>query len=149
MPGRTARTIRGGTALAEATLIIPIFFMLIFGIFEYGRFFMMRNLIADAAREGTRFAVVHTADKTTADVQNTVLAVVASQQSQLRNLTIQVYATDANGNPLAGVPWTNAAFGSGIGVQVDGDYTPVTPVFLLMPNLVHLTTVSIMNSEAN
>lgn len=135
--------------MVQTALVLPIFFLLIFGIFEYGRFFMVRNLAANAAREAARFAVVHTADKTTTDVQNLVLGILGSQQSQLQTLNIQIYATDASGNPLAGVPWNNASFGSGIGVQIDGDYTPTLPSFLVMPSLVHVTAVSVMNSEAN
>lgn len=135
--------------MAEAALTIPIFFLILFGIFEYGRLFLMRNVIAAAAREGARFAIVHTADRTTADVQNTVLGVLGSQQNQLKNLTIQVYATDSSGNPLSGVAWNNAAFGSGIGVQVAGDYTPSLPTILLMPSLIHMNTAAVMNSEAN
>ncbi len=140
---------RPGGAMAEAALTIPIFFLVLFGIFEYGRLFMVRNLIADAAREGARFAIVHTNDRTTADVQNTVLGVLGSQQAQLKNLTIQVYATDGSGNPLSGVAWTSAAFGSGVGVEVAGDYTPSLPTFLVLPRLIHLNTAATMNSEAN
>lgn len=135
--------------MAEAALVIPIFFLILFGICEYGRLFLMRNLIAAAAREGARFAIVHTSDRTTSDVQNTVLGVLGSQRGQLNNLIIQVYATDSNGNPLSGVAWNSSAFGTGIGVQVDGDYTPSLPTFLRMPSLMHMSTAAIMNSEAN
>ena len=135
--------------MAEAALTLPIFFLILFGIFEYGRLFLVRNLVADAAREGARFAIVNTASATTTNVQNKVLGVLGSQQAQLKNLTIQVYATDGNGNPLSGVAWNSAAFGNGIGVQVDGDFTPSLPTLLLMPNLIHVSTAAIMNSEAN
>ena len=137
---------RGGATMSETAVALPVFFLLLFGIFEYGRYFMMRNLIANAAREGARFAVVHTADKTTADVQAAVLNFLGGQQAQLQNLTVQVYPTDAGGNPIGG-SWNAVAFGSGIGVQIDGDYQAVLPV--LLPSTAHLEAVSVMNCEGN
>jgi Flp pilus assembly protein TadG len=135
--------------MVETALAIPIVLLLILGIFEYGRFFLVRNVIANAAREGARYAVIHTYDKTTSDIQNYVLGILGSSTAQLTGLAIQVYAADSLDNPLTGVSWNNAIFGSGIGVQIDGDYSPITPGFLLMPNMVHMRTASIMNSEAN
>jgi hypothetical protein len=79
-----------------------------------------------------------------------VISYLSNQQSQLQNLVIQVYQTDANGNAVGGgTSWNNTAFGSGIGVQADADYSPVLPTFLLLPSLLHLRAVSIMTCEAN
>jgi Flp pilus assembly protein TadG len=135
--------------MAEAALVLPVCLLVVFGIFEYGRYFMTRNLLANAAREGARFAVVHTADMTTADVQNVVLNYLASQQSQVGNLVIQVYPTDPSGNAISGQSCNDTPFASGIGVQVDGDYYPVLATFLLMPGMTHLEAVAIMSCEGN
>jgi Flp pilus assembly protein TadG len=143
------RNRRPATSMVQTALALPVCLLLLLGIFEYGRYCMVRNLLTEAAREGARYAAVNTANGTTAAVQAVVTNYLANQQSQLANLVTQVYAADANGNQLAGVAWTNAPFGDTIVVQIDGDYQPVLPVFLAMPSTTHLTVVAIVNSEAN
>jgi Flp pilus assembly protein TadG len=140
---------RKGSVATETALVLPVFFLLLFGIFEYGRYFMMRNLLANAAREGARYAIVSTRTQTTANVQGVVRNFLGTQQSQLQNLNVQVYSADATGNPISGLSWSNTPFGSGVGVQIDGDYAPVLPVFLLMPSTAHLRAIAVMNCEAN
>jgi hypothetical protein len=48
-----------GQALVEFALIIPIFLVLLLGIFDFGRVVWASNSLAHAAREGARFAIVH------------------------------------------------------------------------------------------
>lgn len=48
---------RGSVAL-EFALLAPIFFMLVFGITEFGRLRMAQNMLTQAAREGARYAAV-------------------------------------------------------------------------------------------
>jgi hypothetical protein len=48
-----------GQALVEFALIIPIFLVLLMGIFDFGRVVWAQNSLASAAREGARFAIVH------------------------------------------------------------------------------------------
>jgi hypothetical protein len=73
--------------------------------------------------------------------------------------TINVYKADpATGNPLdannkvttiANAPFTNAAFGQGVAVQVVGTYTPIAPTLLLMGATIPIQVTSIMLSEGN
>ena len=48
-----------GTTMAEFAIISVIFFMIIFGIIEFGRLMYTHNALTDAARRAARFAVVH------------------------------------------------------------------------------------------
>jgi hypothetical protein len=48
-----------GQALVEFALIIPIFLVLLMGIFDFGRVVWASNSLAYAAREAARFAIVH------------------------------------------------------------------------------------------
>ena len=48
-----------GTWMAEFAIIAVVFFMLIIGIIEFGRLLYTHNALADAARRGTRYAVLH------------------------------------------------------------------------------------------
>src|ERR1700731_2477066 len=46
-----------GSEIAEAALVLPIFFMLMIGIYWFGRAFNIYSTINHAAREGARLAV--------------------------------------------------------------------------------------------
>ena len=48
-----------GAAAVEFALIAPLLFMLIFGIFEFGRVWSQKNVYVGAAREGARYASVN------------------------------------------------------------------------------------------
>jgi hypothetical protein len=48
-----------GQALAEFALVAPIFFLLLFGIIEGGRFILFYQALNNATREGARYAIVH------------------------------------------------------------------------------------------
>ena len=54
-----------GTTMAEFAIISALFFMIIFGIIEFGRLLYTHNALTDAARRGARYAVLH--HETTAD----------------------------------------------------------------------------------
>src|SRR5215216_3017435 len=59
-----------GQALTEFALVMPILFLLIAGIIEFGRAWNIKQAVTDAAREGARYAVVQDDDiKTTDDVK--------------------------------------------------------------------------------
>ena len=56
----TTRERRGrGQALVEFALVAPIFFLLLFGIIEGGRFILYYENLNNATREGARYAIVH------------------------------------------------------------------------------------------
>jgi Flp pilus assembly protein TadG len=50
---------RRGQALVEFALIAPIFFLLVFGLIEFGRAVYTIQILDNAAREGARYAIVH------------------------------------------------------------------------------------------
>lgn len=140
---------RTGTVLVETAVALPICLIMVLGILEYGRYVMVRNVLMNAAREGARFAAVHTADRVTADVQTVVQHFLANQNTQLGTFTIQVYATDRQGIKLPTIGWNDAPFGDGIAVQLGGDYRPVTPGILLLPNLIHVQVTAMATCEGN
>ncbi len=47
-----------GHGLVEFALVIPIFFVLLFGLLDAGRFVFMSSVLSQAAREGARLAAV-------------------------------------------------------------------------------------------
>jgi Flp pilus assembly protein TadG len=59
-----------GQALVEFPLVLPILLLLVLGIVEFSRVWMVKQVITNAAREGARAGSA--AGATTADVQATV-----------------------------------------------------------------------------
>jgi len=47
-----------GTTVVEFALILPIFLLLVFGIFDFGRYFFVDHTLQYATREGMRLALV-------------------------------------------------------------------------------------------
>ena len=49
----------GAQSLVEFALVLPVFLLLVTGLFDVGRAVWQENSLAYAAREGTRYAIVH------------------------------------------------------------------------------------------
>jgi len=54
----------GGQSVIEFALILPILLLVVFGIVEFGRAFMLTNVLHAAAREGARVYAVGGTDST-------------------------------------------------------------------------------------
>jgi Flp pilus assembly protein TadG len=64
-----------GQNIVEFALVVPLLFLLVFGIAEYGRAWMTRNILTGAAREAVRIAVVPNATPGAAEARaNQILA---------------------------------------------------------------------------
>lgn len=48
-----------GTTVAEFAVVALVFFIIIFGIIEFGRLVYTHNALTDATRRGARFAALH------------------------------------------------------------------------------------------
>lgn len=48
-----------GQAMVEFALVAPVFFLLLFAVIEGGRFIFYYESLANATREGARYAIVH------------------------------------------------------------------------------------------
>lgn len=91
---------REGAAAVETALVLPLFFLVVFGVIEFGRAFMVAQLLTNAAREGARAAI--TAGSTNTDVTNTVKGLVhdyTGVATSKVNVTISV--NDSSGAQLA------------------------------------------------
>ncbi len=73
-----------GQALVEAGIVITIVIMLTLGIIEFGRAFMVINMITNAARDGARIAAVAKAsDRNATGMINA--GVTTNIQTQIKN----------------------------------------------------------------
>jgi len=146
-----ARKPRSGAAAVEFAFMAPVVFLLIFGIFEYGRIILVQQLLENAVRTGARYAVVNTSDSTlTTDTQAIVTSAMCGMQSQLTGFTVSVYQanqTSPFGN--SGNAATNATFGQYIGVTASGTFSCAPTTFLGLGNTIPMSATAIMCSEAN
>jgi Flp pilus assembly protein TadG len=55
---RHCRSNRRGAAAVEFAIVAPVFFLLVFGMIEFGRMVMVQQVITNASREGARIAVL-------------------------------------------------------------------------------------------
>jgi Flp pilus assembly protein TadG len=119
---RSYRKKRRGAAVVEFAIVAPVFFLLIFGMIEYGRMVMVQQIITNASREGARRAVLDGA--TTAEVTTTVTTYLTSASVSGDDLDITI---DPD-------PPGNAAFGEPVTVTVSIPFSQVSwlpsPMFL-------------------
>ena len=90
-----------GTAGVEAAIILPMFFMLLFGVFEAGRFMNTRQVLTDAAREGARLAVAPLSRTDTPPSDTDILAQV---NGFLRSAGITAATLDCSSSAPASHP---------------------------------------------
>lgn len=141
---------RRGSVAVEMALVLPLFLLLAFGLFEYGRFLLVRNIIDHAAREGARFAVVRAAnqDTTSTDILDRVEDQLAGQGRQIHGLALELFKADPETGEKIG-EWQDAAFGETIEVRISGNYRAVTASWLFLPTTFPIEARCMMKSEAN
>src|SRR5581483_7808234 len=79
---------RRGATVVEFAVVVPIFFALIFGIVDISRGFMVKTLIANAARAGCRTGVLQ--GKATSDVNAAIDSTLSGQTISGYSKTVQV-----------------------------------------------------------
>jgi Flp pilus assembly protein TadG len=92
--------LRSGTALVETALVLPIFVLIVLGIVEFGRAFMVANLLAEAARQGARSAIVPGSENSAIieEVKSRV-SEMASVSADFVEVEITVTAHPTNADP--------------------------------------------------
>ena len=88
---------RRGTALVEFALCLPLLVTVVLGIIEFGRGMMVSELVNNAAREGTRQAIM--AGTTNSDVTTTVTNFLQAAGLNAQYVTVTITVTAATGNP--------------------------------------------------
>jgi Flp pilus assembly protein TadG len=143
-----------GTTITEFAFVCVVFFMFLFGILEYARYIYAQNLLNNAAREGARYAVVHTTTATTTQVQDYVDSYLANAGGTAINgyakyTNISVFQADTTTGQDNSKGWQNAGAGQAIGVTISGTYKALLPSFLFMNATLSIQGTAIMYSETN
>jgi Flp pilus assembly protein TadG len=163
-------------ALVESALVLSVFLMLIFGIFEYCRYIMVLHVANNAARDGARYAAVNVncPSNQTATMQAAIVQYTKDRAAgilrSVPDMKVAVYPCDSAGLALSPPilrsksstggapypdpfgaspysPWNNAAFTERIAVTIKGTYTPVLPSFLFMSTSINIYVTAITESE--
>src|SRR6266478_703641 len=75
-PGQTGHFPQRGSVIVESALCLPTFLIVVFAVMDFSRAVSAYNILAGAAREGTRYAAVHGkysgVEASSSDVSNSV-----------------------------------------------------------------------------
>jgi Flp pilus assembly protein TadG len=88
--GRIRR--RSGAAMVELAIMLPVFIFLVFGLIEASRLGMVAQILATAAREGCRVAVID--GNVNSDVTNQINTFLSSASIDSSNVTVVQTPTD-------------------------------------------------------
>ena len=128
---RVAKRDEGGQALVEFALVLIIFFILIFGMIDVGRAVWHYNTLAQATREGTRYAIVHGADSSDPSGPGSSYYTPPNSDTQISHV-VKNHASALNSTQLTvtadWVDGTNEA-GNRVMVSVQYTFTPMYNVF--------------------
>lgn len=108
---------RYGASAVEFAFVGPVLLLIVFGIFEWGRCFMVQALLNEAAREGCRTGVVE--GTTTAQIQS-------AATTYLTNMGISGDTASVLINGSSGTQAQNVAAFTEITVQVSVPFNSVT-----------------------
>lgn len=134
--------------------MLPICLMFILGVFEYARYVMFLQLLNNAAREGSRYAITHidpvtiagvTYGNQTSDVTNVVNQYLAGQA--VSGQQTKVYLSDSVGTDLGN--WQTAQPGNSITVQITGTYNLVAPRMIYAGATLPVKAQASMRVESN
>jgi len=134
---RDERHIRG-QGLVEFALVIPIFLILLFGMVEFGRAWMTKNILTGAAREAVRIYAVIPYDNVVAEAR--AVSILSSAGLDPARWGISIYSEDL-------------VAGSGDNIVMRADVTYNFPVIIvgfipgLPTNNIQLSTSTTMRRE--
>jgi len=107
-----------GQSVIEFAIIFPVVFMLIWWIFELGWVMYTCSVMADAANEGVRYAIVHSGGDPSG-TQARVKTFAAASLHSTTSISVSVTDPDGSYNPpnrvrvtvsYSYVPWISSAF---------------------------------------
>jgi Flp pilus assembly protein TadG len=119
-----------GAAAVEFAIVATLFFMLVFGIIDFGFAFHSWNNAVNAAREGARLAAV---DSNTTDITNRVLNSASGLDPT--KMTIQLQCSRNSGPFGACAAGSSWVAGDIVRVIVNYQYSMLTPIGSFVPGL--------------
>ncbi len=125
-----------GQVLVEAALTAVVFFLLMFGIVVFSQLTRANEWVSHAAREGTRYAIVHGADSLSPATQDSIRTYLLQQFVAFDPAKLTVTATWPEGNE-PGRPVT---------VQVQYVSDPLIPFVVSTSVTLHSTSTMLISN---
>jgi Flp pilus assembly protein TadG len=123
-PGMHARWRRQrGQALVETALMLIVIFTVVFFVFELSWLMYTYSVLADAANEGVRYAIVHSGGDPTG-TQAKVKAFATTSMHNVSAITVTVTGPDGSYTPP-----------NRVRVTVSYPYIPFLPKFIWAPTM--------------
>ena len=102
-----------GAAAVEFAIVVPLLLLLLFGVFDYGRFFLVQMALTSAAQEGVRLGVFgqSTSNMNSAALNAVPLDLIALgvlESSDACNVTVET-------DPNTGLPLTQTSYRDCVG----------------------------------
>jgi len=131
------RRTRRGQTLVEFALILPVFILLLVGLFDTARLIYAYNTVNNAAREGGRQAIV---DQVEAHIQDRAAEKAVALGIGAANVSVDYRTTDDAETPgsCAAVLGTDAIYGCLAVVIVPYDFVPATPIIGNLIGTIHI-----------
>lgn len=132
--------------MVEMALVLPVFFMVVLGIVEFGRAMMVAQLVTNAAREGARIGVVK--DNSNADIESFIEDFMAEAVGVgSGDVSIDITVTPAPGNTTSGNEVANAQSKDLVKVEVSVPFDKVSYIAGDYLNGKSLKAISTMRHE--
>lgn len=86
---------RNGTTLVESAVVLPVFLMLLFAIFEFGHAQLVNNMLNSACRNGARIGAVEgtSSAEIVARIEQTMAPVIAPENMSIFVNDASIYDT--------------------------------------------------------
>lgn len=127
-PNRKTCKNEKGQSLVEFALVVPMLLLLVFGIAEFGRAWMVKNILTGAAREASRIAVVRTPYGGYGNAFSRAGNILTSAAIPLGGGTGAIVTIALNGTSgQAAVEDTNTEFGT-VTTTITYELQAVTPI---------------------
>lgn len=139
------RNRRRGAAAVEFAVVAPVFFLMIFGMIEFGRMVMVQQILTNASREGARLGVLDNIVES--DVVQTVVGYASSGRVNVTSGDVTVVAID----DVTGAekPYASSDYGDSIEVTVTVPFGQVSwlPSSFFGNSNKDLTATTVMRRE--
>lgn len=135
-----------GQALVEFALVIPLFLLLVFSVFDLGTAVFTYNSLTNAAREGARLAIVNQ-DKPSVLLRAKNAVSIAEINDP--SVTVNFYQANVDGTPNTSKTCSPVAVGCLAVVTFEATYHPLTPIIgnVVFKNGVTFTAKSVLSVE--
>jgi Flp pilus assembly protein TadG len=115
---------QAGQSLLETAMMIVVIFTVVFWVFELGWVMYTYSVMADAANEGVRYAIIHSGADADGTVTTKVKTFAHTSMHNINSISVSVTAPDGSLTPP-----------NRVRVTVTYTYIPYLPKFITAPTM--------------